>query len=85
MRRCGERIELTLDEPKKALPILDNMGFTDYEVVDREHIHVYERMGESAELNRSLVYAGIPVKGISIITEELESYFLNLTGGTGNV
>ena len=31
--------------------------------------------------NMELAKAGIPVKGISITSEELENYFLRLTGG----
>ena len=50
-------------------------------VIDKEHIHIFERLGESASLNMELAKAGIPVKGISITSEELENYFLRLTGG----
>ena len=32
-------------------------------------------------LNMGVAKAGIPVKGISITSEELENYFLRLTGG----
>lgn len=81
MRRCRERMEITLEHPRQAVPILDSMGFVNYQVVDKEHIHVFERLNESAQLNMKLAKAGIMIKGISIISEELESYFLNLTGG----
>ena len=81
IRRCSERIELTLDHPKQAIPVMDSMGFTNYQVTDKEHIHIFERLNESAALNMELAKSGIPVKGISITSEELETYFLNLTGG----
>ena len=81
MKKCSERIELTLDNPKQAIPVLDDMGFSSYQVIDKEHIHIFERLGESASLNMELAKAGIPVKGISITSEELENYFLRLTGG----
>ena len=81
MKKCSERIELTLDNPKQAVPVLDDMGFSSYQVIDKEHIHIFERLGESASLNMELAKAGIPVKGISITSEELENYFLRLTGG----
>ena len=81
IRRCSERIELTLDHPKQAIPVMDSMGFTNYQVTDKEHIHIFERLNESAALNMELAKSGIPVKGISITSEELEIYFLNLTGG----
>lgn len=81
MKKCSERIELTLDNPKQAVPVLDDRGFSSYQVIDKEHIHIFERLGESASLNMELAKAGIPVKGISITSEELENYFLRLTGG----
>lgn len=84
MKRCSERIEVALEHPKQALPVLDKMGFTNYQVVDGEHIHIFERLNESGALNMELAKAGIMVKGISITNEELETYFLNLTGGARN-
>lgn len=81
MKRCSERIELLVDKPETALPVLDKLGFTNYQVVDHNKIFIFERLDESASLNMELTGAGIPVKGISITNEELETYFLNLTGG----
>lgn len=84
MIRCSERIEIVLDEPNSALPVIDKMGFTNYQVVDKEHIYIFERLKESAELNLELAKAGVLVKGISITSEKLETYYLNLTGGSNN-
>ena len=84
MKRCCERMEITMDNPEQALPVLDAMKITNYQVVDKQHIHVFERLNESAVLNMELAKAGIMVKGISINSEELENYFLNLTGGANN-
>ena len=84
MKRCSERMEIVLDEPNNALPVLDKMGFANYQVVDKEHIYIFERLNESAEVNLALAQAGIPVRGISINSEKLETYYLNLTGGADN-
>lgn len=84
MLRCSERMEIKLDSPKQALPVLDRMGFRNYQVIDKNTIYIYERLNESAEVNMELSRAGILVKGIGITSEELENYFLNLTGGAGN-
>ncbi len=43
-----------------------------------------EGENESPLLNMELSKAGIPVRGITITSEELETYFLNLTGGASN-
>ena len=69
---------------EQAVPILDRMGFTNYQVTDKSHIHIFERLNESANVNMELAKAGILVNGISITSEELETYFLNLTGGNQN-
>lgn len=84
MSRCSERIEVTLDQPELAIPVLDAMGFANYQVTDKEHIHIFERLSESANLNMELAKAGVPVRGIGITSEELETYFLKLTGGAHN-
>ncbi len=84
MLRCSERMEIKLDAPKEALPILDRLGFKNYQVIDKHTIYVYERLGESAQVNMELAKAGILVKGIGITSEELENYFLNLTGGANH-
>lgn len=81
MKRCSERIEILLDNPERAVPVLDRMGFTAYQVMDHGRIHVFERLGESAGINMELAKAGVSVRGIGITSGELESYFLNLTGG----
>lgn len=85
LQRCSERIELILEEPRKAIPVLDQMHFTDYEVVDERRIHIYERLEESGNINMELAKHGILIKSISIQSQELESYFLNLTGGETHV
>ena len=66
------------------LLVLDGMGFTNYQVVNKNTIQIYERLDESAQVNMELSKAGILVKGIGITSEELEQYFLNLTGGVQN-
>ncbi len=84
LQRCRERIEITMEHPEQALPVLDEMKIKNYQVVDKEHIHVFERLNDSAILNMELAKAGCLVKGISMKSEELENYFLNLTGGEKN-
>lgn len=81
MEQCRERIVLTLDEPERALPVLDRLGYSKYRVVNKEQVHVFERLEDSAFLNTQLILAGIEVRGITITSEGLEQYFLKMTGG----
>ena len=82
--RCNERLEITLSSPELAIPVLDRLGIRRYQVMDKEHIYVFERLNESARLNMEFAKAGIPVKGLAVTNEELETYFLNLTGGNAH-
>ena len=84
METCSERLEVTLDDPERAVPVMDRLGIKRYQVADREHIYIFERLEESAALNMAFAKAGIPVRGISVTNEELETYFLKLTGGGAN-
>ena len=81
MEKCSDRIEITLNQAKAAVPVLDGLGIKNYRVVDRDHIHIFERLDESGQINMELTKAGITVTEIAKTSEELESYFLNLTGG----
>lgn len=84
MEKCSERLEVTLDDPERAVPVMDRLGIKRYQVADREHIYIFERLEESVALNMAFAKAGIPVRGISVTNEELETYFLKLTGGGAN-
>ena len=84
MEKCSERLEVTLDNPERAIPVMDRLGIRRYQVADKEHIYIFERLEESAALNMAFAKAGIPVRGIAVTNEELETYFLKLTGGGAN-
>ena len=85
LNKCSDKISITVDNPNKAVPVLDGMGFTNYMIMDQNHIDVYERLNESAALNEKLVKSGVSVSQIAVTGMELETYFLNLTGGATNV
>ena len=84
MKRCRERLEIDMDDPKEAVPVLDNMGIHNYQVVDKNCIQIFERLNDSATINMELAKAGLMVRSISVNSEKLESYYLKLTGGEAN-
>lgn len=44
IQQCSKRLELTLDQPEQAMPILDRLGITRYEMIDVNHLYLYERL-----------------------------------------
>jgi len=85
MESCCERIEIELEQPDKALPVLDKLGLHKYQVVDSTHLQIYEGLDNSSLINAELVKAGVSVSQLFVTSEELESYFLNITGGEKDV
>lgn len=84
LERCSERIELKTDDTRGTCTVLDEMGITRYKVVDPDTIHIFERLNDSGEITFSLAQHRIKTLGITVKNEELEDYYLNLTGGAVN-
>ncbi len=79
-------IELKTSDDKKASFLLeDSLGITDYTIVEQGLVRIYERLNESAAINRVLSENGLEINGISVMNDTLEDYFLQLTGGAFNV
>ena len=74
IQQCSKRLELTLDQPEQAMPILDRLGITRYEMIDVNHLYLYERLEDSAQINAQLVEAGVFPRELRIYQEELERF-----------
>lgn len=85
LEECSERLELRTDNSKLACTVLDGLGITNYKVVDNDTIYIYERMEESGDISIELSRKNIRILELSTKNENLEDYFLNLTGGAVNV
>lgn len=83
--KCARRILLNTPDAPAASTVLETIGITKYRVTGKDTVEIYERLEDTAEINSAFVSAGIPINGISIANQELEDYFLELTGGGGNV
>lgn len=79
--KCSERIEVVLEEPEKACTILDSINIHNYKVVNHKTIHIYEKLDEVANINMKLSINKIKVSSIGVTSENLENYFMELTGG----
>jgi ABC-2 type transport system ATP-binding protein len=80
MEKCMERIELKTNNSDKATTVIEKMGITNYKVVDKDTIHIYECLDNLGEINKMLVNNDILVTSMKINSESIESYFIELTG-----
>ena len=85
LSKCCERIELKTNDSRKACTILENMGITEFKVVDSDTIHIFERLSDSGDITMELAKHNVKTMGIAVKNEALEDYYLNLTGGAENV
>lgn len=84
LAKCSEHIEIVTDDAKTACTVIENMGISKYKVIDKNTIHIFERLGDSGEIAVELSKGGIKLNGISVKNEALEDYFLSVTGGNEN-
>lgn len=82
--KCSERLELKTTDVSKACVVLEKMGIRNLKVVDKNSVYIYERLDEVSAIVRELVHGDVDVLGISVLNENLEDYFLGLTGGAQN-
>jgi len=79
-------IEIRVNDDKKSAMLLEQeLGVTDYKIVEQGVIRVYEALNESAHINRTFSENGVDISSISIMNDSLEDYFIKLTGGSFDV
>ncbi|KGM94783.1 bacitracin ABC transporter ATP-binding protein [Clostridium novyi A str. 4552] len=85
-KRNRHYIELKVDDDKKTCFLLENeLNLKDYIVFADGILRIYEKLNEAWKINKLLVDNDIKVQGIYLTVDNLEDYFMKLTGGTNDV
>jgi ABC-2 type transport system ATP-binding protein len=79
--RARERshVEIGVSDPDRAASALEQAGF-DHIEREGERLRIFDAGDRVPEMTRVLVAAGLDVTEIAPVREDLESYFLRLTG-----
>ena len=79
--RARERLYVAVgsSEPERATALLAGAGFAHVERTDGR-LRVFEAEERLADIARTLVGAGLDLTELTAVHEDLESYFLRLTG-----
>ena len=85
VQKCSERVELQTEDVSGASTVIEAMGIVDYKVVDSRTIQIFERIDEISDVTMRLSENKIKIEGIGVKNENLEDYYLNMTGGKENV
>lgn len=77
--KCNVYTEIRTQDVSLACPIIERMGYPDYQVTDQDSIHIYGLTEGAGALNIELAKAGCRIDSIQAVQNKLEDYFLTLT------
>lgn len=77
--KCNVYTEIQTQDISIACPIIEHMGYPDYQVTDQNSIHIYGLTEDVGKLNIELAKAGCMIDSIQAVHNKLEDYFLELT------
>ncbi len=76
---CGKCIEIQTDDSSKAVWVIENvLHSSDYKVIDKNRLKLYDHLEDSFSVNRIMIENGINVYGIVEKGLTLEDYFITL-------
>lgn len=81
LEKSKSYLKLNIDPVDKASIVLESMGLTKYKVIDKNTIHLYEHLEMAAEINKKLILGGCNINASSVVSGQLEDYYLDITGG----
>ncbi len=77
-------VEFEVSDVNKAALVLER-GFhiSDYAIIGKNLLRIYEKIDSRADINSRFIREGIHVAGVSVGAGKLEDYFTELVGGEG--
>lgn len=81
-KRNRHYINIRVQDDKKASFVMEEkLGIKDYVIWEKNNLRVYERLTETADINKVLISNDLCVNEICLKVDSLEDYFVKLTGG----
>lgn len=74
-----EYISLQVDDVAHAATLLEQMGITNFSVLDKEFIRIYDSNISGKVLSKNLIESGIGLESLGRKQDTLEDYFFQLT------
>jgi len=82
-RECNKYLELKVTDSEKMTALLETeLGYTSYKVTPDNTIHIFEYLDQPAKISELAVSHGIGLNSINVKEVNLESYFIQLVGGS---
>lgn len=74
-----EYISLQVDDVAHAATLLEQMGITNFSVLDKEFIRIYDSNISGKALSKTLIESGVGLESLGRKQDTLEDYFFQLT------
>lgn len=78
--RCEKRLELLTNRTAETIPVLEQLGFENFRVMNDGYVQIYEGLERSGEITAALAKKKIAVLEIVKRFETLEDYFIRMIG-----
>lgn len=81
--RCKRCLKIVVDDVGLASNILEeSLGIYNYDVLENHVIRIFEKLEETAMVNRILVMGGVALTESYLAGQDLEGYFMDLLGNS---
>lgn len=85
-RRNRKYLKVKVTDDKKASYLMESeLNIHDYDVSDKNTLRIYEGLDRSADIARTLITNDVDLIEMHVSVDNLEDYFVRLTGGAANV
>ena len=85
LEECRQSLLIKVDDSQKAVSIIEkNFHPSRLEVMPENEIRLFDCLDRPDDVNAALVRNGLRVKALSPAGQDLEGYFMRLTGGVRN-
>lgn len=82
--QCRSYIEVATDDEERLATVLEQqLGITNYKVMENKDIRIYEMLEELAVVSKTITDAGLTILKFHIQGENLEEYFLSKVSSSG--
>lgn len=84
--KCRQYVYIKVNDPGMAAAVIQNeLGTTDFEVMQDGAIKLYNRIEQPSKISSALFSAGLEIEKFMPMGEDLESYFTKRIGGHPHV
>ncbi|MBZ9625833.1 ATP-binding cassette domain-containing protein [Clostridium sp. FP2] len=85
-RRSRKYLRVKVSDDKKACFLLENkLNIKDFDVVEKNVLRIYENLDKGPQISKLFINNDLELHELQLSVDNLEDYFVSLTGGKVNV